>query len=156
MDNQDYDETLELELKSGNYQKKDVEEVLLPLWDRSEITDHKIVIVVANNKRRTSQKMSLFELTEAIGIRSAQIERGVPSTIDVGQMSNPVDIARMEMLYRRNPLIVERKIREIGNIIYVEQWKVREMTYTDLTYEKMEDYLLEQKKYDECFIDGEY
>lgn len=132
--------------------KRLVEENIVPIWKHDASMDHKTIYVIADEKRRTSQKMSSFELTEVIGVRISQIERGVPPNIDIKNLSDPISIARMELIEGRNPLIIERKMKEEDNIIYVEHWKVKEMTYVGISIESLEYHLLEKRKYDKCYV----
>lgn len=92
--------------------------------------DHINIVVVPNVDRITSNFISLPEFTEATGIRASQIERGSHIFTDVTGMADPIKMAHKEFRDRKNPLILERVIETNGNIVYVEHWKVRDMTYS--------------------------
>jgi len=141
----------------------DVEEYLeeFDLSDKSEadliisrhkyINDHLTIVVIPNDERRTSSILQLEELTEAIGIRASQIESGSPIFTDIEGISDPKLIASKELIDRKNPLIIERPINRIDNILYVEQWKVRDMTYIDIDKNMLDNRLLAEKKWKSNF-----
>lgn len=91
--------------------------------------DHKTIIVVPSNDRRTTHIINDYEFTEAVGIRASQIERGAPVFTDTTGLKDPIKMARKEFYDRKNPLILERVIEQRGNAYRVEHWKVREMTF---------------------------
>jgi DNA-directed RNA polymerase subunit K/omega len=88
------------------------------------------LVVVADDRRRTSDVISRAEITRAIAIRAAQIAARPTFYIDVGDLSDPIAIAREEFLQRRSPLILEREVgRAARGARVVERWRVREMTF---------------------------
>lgn len=76
-------------------------------------------------KRITSNVLSLAEYTAYIGIRTSQIENGSCVYTSIANLDNPYDIAVKELLDRRSPAVV---IRKISNTT-VEVFKISEMTY---------------------------
>lgn len=91
--------------------------------------DHKIIKIIPEADRITSNVIQLLEQTEAIGIRATQIEQGSPVFTSVESLSDPILMAKKEFYDRKSPLILERAIQEKDNVIYVEHWKVREMSF---------------------------
>jgi len=55
------------------------------------------------------------------------IENGDEIYIPIGDKETSMEIAEAELRAGRCPLMVERKIGQKGNNIYVEMWKVSEM-----------------------------
>jgi hypothetical protein len=87
---------------------------------RSEKTDNvskvfRRIIRVPDAERRTSNYMSKFEVTEAISIRTQQIDNGSPhfcSAADIIGIYDARKIAEIEFLKGRSPLLLRRKIGE--------------------------------------------
>jgi len=138
---------LDGELECGEFANIETDETIISLWDRTKIMDHVSVIRVPNEDRITSHVLQLEEMTEAIGIRASQIERGALIFCDYEGITDPKLIARKELAMRRNPLILERKMQTIGSCIYVEHWKVSEMTYIDLDLTALSRRRLAQDNY---------
>lgn len=90
---------------------------------------HIQIKIVPDAERITSNVITLYEMTEAIGLRTTAIEKGSPVYTDVEGLHSPQKRARKEFLDRKNPLKIHRIVMEKDGIRYVEEWKVREMTY---------------------------
>lgn len=131
-------------------------ENLIPLWNRKEVDNHRIIHVVPENERKTSHVISLEELTEAIGIRTSQIECGAVCYVDITDDINPIDVARKEFMARESPLIIERKIKDLGSEIWVEHWKVREMTFLNIDQAFVDEKCADRKKYIKQMFDTVY
>lgn len=96
--------------------------------------NHKIINIVPDHKRKTSNIIQFLEMANAIGIRISQIEEGSPIFTDTTGLTSPIEMAKKEFIDRQNPLILRREIKGIDNTklplqCYVEHWKVREMTF---------------------------
>jgi DNA-directed RNA polymerase subunit K/omega len=100
-----------------------------------EDQNHRLVVVIKDDQRMTSNIIQLPELVEAVGIRASQIEQGSEVFTDVTGLTDPVAQAKKEFIDRRNPLILERGVKKTKGAIYVEWWKVRDMTFPILTRE---------------------
>ncbi len=73
--------------------------------------------------RVTSEVMTRFELCEIISIRAKQLEKGYKVFTDIGDLTDPIDIARKEVLDKKCPLSIRRMITDkVG-----EKWQVNEM-----------------------------
>lgn len=90
-------------------------------------------VVIAPEKRRTSEVLTLFEMTEITSIRGQQISQN-PLTLlkDIGDLSDPVDIAKREIDQGVCPLVLRRVIGTMASsdgVIteYVEYWDVNKM-----------------------------
>jgi hypothetical protein len=94
-----------------------------------EDRNHKIIQIVAPDDRITSHFIQRPEMTEAIGIRTSQIEQGSEVFTDVTGYTDPIMMAKKEFIDRKSPLIVERALEDTPTRAVVEQWKVREMTF---------------------------
>ena len=136
----------EEDINEGEYADIDIDENIVSIWDRSEITEHVSVIRIPDEDRITSNILQIEEMTEAIGIRASQIEMGSPIFCDYGVLSNPISIAKLELIQRKSPLILERCIAVRGSCCYVEHWKVSEMTYIGLNLDDINEKTVMQRK----------
>lgn len=74
--------------------------------------------------RITSEVMTKFEYAEIVSIRAKQIENGGDSYTDIGDLTDPIAIAKKEILDKRCPLDIRRMITDK----IAERWHVNEMT----------------------------
>ncbi len=73
--------------------------------------------------RATSEVMTKFELCEVMSVRAKQLEKKNKVFTDVGDLTNPLDIAKKEILDKKCPLSIVRMLTDkIG-----EKWQVNEM-----------------------------
>jgi DNA-directed RNA polymerase subunit K/omega len=86
--------------------------------------------IVDAEDRRTSNRMTLAETTRAIALRAEQLAAYPSPYIDIGDLSDPKDIARAELYARRSPLLLHRDVGRtaLGERV-TEVWQVREMAY---------------------------
>lgn len=105
-----------------SFVKKNRIEVL----DKNNYTDnnlHKIVITTPRSERITSEIMTLAEYTRVISERASQIQNGSIIFIDIGNETDLIKIAKMEISLKKSPMKITRFITD--NI--VEIWEVNEM-----------------------------
>lgn len=110
-----------------------------PVDDELNLKDvsiyNKEIIIVTPNKRQTSDILSRYEMTEIISIRSTQIAQYNNPMVDSTGLSNPVDIAKRELMNRMCPLMLRRMVGEIKNEktgileLYAEDWCPNEMIF---------------------------
>ena len=93
--------------------------------DSSNPEYHRKINITPPNMRITSEIMTLFEFSEVIGIRATQIEKGSPVFVDLTGLTDPRDMATKELLQRRCPLKIVRKI----NAHEQEEWSCNEMGF---------------------------
>jgi DNA-directed RNA polymerase subunit K/omega len=89
---------------------------------------HLVTYIVPDDQRITSEIMMLEEYTEAVGIRATQIENGTPVFTDVTGYTDPIKMAKKEILDGKSPLKLVREMKQKENERWVEVWKVNEMT----------------------------
>lgn len=112
-----------------------------PLLEKNAISNNprKLIKIVPENERVTSEIIQLPELVEAIGIRCSEIENGSTIFTNVENLTDPILIAKKEFYDRKSPLILQRQLEsyEADGITYVlvEEWKVREMTFPSIDRE---------------------
>jgi len=81
-------------------------------------------IVFRNPKDRiTSEVMTRFELCEVMSIRAKQLETGRKIFTDVGHITDPLEIAKKEILDKKCPLSIVRMLTDK----VAEKWHVNEM-----------------------------
>ena len=91
--------------------------------DRYEPEVHRELIIVPSQYRKTSEYMSIYEYTEVISNRAKQIENGSMIFVDIGNESDPIKMAELELRLKKCPLLIRRLIT--SNI--AEIWDVNEM-----------------------------
>lgn len=161
-DEENLDEEIDEELEEGEEGNEEDEEDLEDLENKIIISkkskllekitkpdsNHLTYIKIPKNERKTSHILHHTEYVEAIGIRITQIEQGAPVFTDVVGLNNASDIARKEFFDRQSPLKLTREVKREGNNVYIEKWKVREMTFPvlekelSLTTKQMDQLLL--------------
>jgi DNA-directed RNA polymerase I, II, and III subunit RPABC2 len=72
----------------------------------------------------TSKYLSKYEKTRILGIRALQISTGSPPTIDIGNETDALKIAEMELLEKKIPIVIRRYL---PNGKY-EDWKANELS----------------------------
>ncbi len=86
------------------------------------------IVYVHPSKRVTSEILTKFELTEVISHRAKQIENGGLSFTDVGELTDPIEIAKKEIQDKKCPLCIVRMLTDV----VAEKWAVNELgIYTD-------------------------
>ncbi len=96
---------------------------------------NKEIIIINPTKRQTSDILSRYEMTEIISIRSTQIAQFNNPMVDSTGLSNPVDIAKRELMNRMCPLMLRRMVGELKNEktgileLYAEDWCPNEMIF---------------------------
>ncbi len=102
--------------------------------DIRSISNHvKEIIIVRPENRMTSNVMSKYEMTEYCSIRAEQIAEYNNCMADITGLSDPVLMAKRELMQRRCPLMLRRAVgsRMIrGELVaHYEDWNPAEMTF---------------------------
>ncbi|SIP85868.1 RNA polymerase Rpb6 [Pacmanvirus A23] len=105
--------------------------------DLSEVSSfNKEIIVVKPENRLTSHVMSKFEQTEITSIRAVQISQFNNCLVDITGLDDPILMAKRELMMRKCPLIIRRKVGELKNPKtgkveeYYEYWSPNEMQFS--------------------------
>ena len=88
-----------------------------------EDTEDKNQFGGSSQKKRTSDYMTKYEYTRLIGSRALEIDNGFSPKVNVEDVFNPYDIARMELHARVIPLVIERTLQDGTK----EIWNVKDM-----------------------------
>lgn len=76
----------------------------------NENNDMRYEIIVKSENRITSNILSIYEFIELISIRSSQIINGSYVFTDINGISDPIEMAKKELLDNKCPLYVKRFI----------------------------------------------
>jgi DNA-directed RNA polymerase I, II, and III subunit RPABC2 len=83
--------------------------------------------IVPSELRVTDACMTSFEYCAVVSIRATHIANSGPIFIECGDLSDPTEIAKLEIKNKRCPLLIMRTMMFSGNQSVVELWKVNEM-----------------------------
>lgn len=84
-------------------------------------------VYVRPKDRITSEVMTKFEYAEAISIRAKQLEDGDEPYTNVGDLQDPVDMAKKEIADKKCTLSVVRNRTFEGDTTIAELWQINEM-----------------------------
>jgi DNA-directed RNA polymerase I, II, and III subunit RPABC2 len=79
--------------------------------------------MLGKGKKITIPVLTRFEQARIIGKRAMQISKGSPALVEVGNLENPVDIAKKELKERKIPFIIRRPLPN-GTF---EDWRLDEL-----------------------------
>ena len=98
------------------------------IYSKSADTPSREIIVVKNEDRITSHMLSKTEITEAVSIRCAQIQKNPVVFVDIDGITDPIVMAKKEINERKCPLVLRRFIGRYKSNDYYEYWDINEMT----------------------------
>ena len=73
----------------------------------------------------TKNVMTRYEKAKVLGVRSQQLAKGAIPLIDIDNLNNVEDIAVKELLERKTPYILKRKVAN-----KFEYWKIEDLIIT--------------------------
>lgn len=88
-----------------------------------------ILTVIEIDKRKTNNVLSTYEFTQCISLRATAIENGSTIYTDYTGLHDPIKIAMKEFYEKKIPYILVRKVKCDNNKVYVEKFKLINMTY---------------------------
>jgi DNA-directed RNA polymerase subunit K/omega len=112
----------------SDYEEIDVDDATVEVETKEELHSsayYRTINVVPDNKRMTSDIMTMFEFSEVVGIRMQQIAEGGQVFTDTANLVDPHDMAIKELFDRKCPLKIIRKLNKFTQ----EEWKVNEMGF---------------------------
>ena len=92
-------------------------------------SNNDIVHIVPSNQRMTSEKMTSYEVAEVINFRAVNISQGAPVYTNVDGLTDPIDMAKKELIDRKCPLYIKRPVGHNEHGILVEKWSCNEMIF---------------------------
>lgn len=105
-----------------NLEKKIQQKHYVHKLDSNEISEQ--LIMIPTEKRVMSDKMSLAEFTEIIGIRAKDIEKDGQLFIDPGNETRAEQLAENELRAKKCPLMI---IRRYPDGKHAERWDANEL-----------------------------
>ncbi len=132
-DDYDYDEDYEIEEFEDEDEEENVEDLEEELNAEDEKDEDEIIEEggfqpsQANKTRITSKYLNKYERVKVIGIRAQQISLGALPLVDIGNLTDPIDIANLEIKEKKCPIIIKRYLPN-GTF---EQWSVNELLLLD-------------------------
>lgn len=109
-------------------EEDDVVKKQFELEEENNIESETIFIIPAN-ERMTSEKLSEYEIAELINIRAVNISKGGPIYTNIDGISDPIEMAKKELIDRKCPLYIKREVGYNKNGIFVEKWSPNEMIF---------------------------
>lgn len=85
------------------------------------------IIYVRPKDRITSEVMTKFEYAEVVSIRAKQLEDDDQPFTDVGDLQDPIEMAKKEIADKKCPLSVVRNRTVEGDTTIAELWQINEM-----------------------------
>ena len=94
----------------------------------------KEIIVIANERRTTSNIMNLYEMTEYVSIRCEQIAKYNNCMVDTSGLTDTISMAKRELMMRECPLTLRRhvgdRVSKTGIVTsYYEYWDPAQMIF---------------------------
>jgi len=83
-----------------------------------------------NMERITTNRMTIYEKAYIIGVRASQLSGNAPPLVDIGNMTDCLEIATKELLERKLPFIVRRRLPD-GSY---EDWSIDELLIPDVDF----------------------
>jgi DNA-directed RNA polymerase subunit K/omega len=104
--------------KTKNINKKTKIQSKIPISNKNKVSfidnelenDSKIQYIIKNDEKITSNILTIYEITELIGIRATQIANGAPIFTDIEYINDPIEMAKKEIINNKCPLYVKRYI----------------------------------------------
>jgi DNA-directed RNA polymerase I, II, and III subunit RPABC2 len=82
------------------------------------------------NKRNTLNRMTIYEKAHIIGVRAAQLSDDAPPFVDIGNMTDCIQIANKELEERKLPFIIRRNLPDNS----FEDWPIDELLIPDIDF----------------------
>ncbi|KAI5148723.1 DNA-directed RNA polymerases I, II, and III subunit RPABC2 [Enteropsectra breve] len=80
--------------------------------------------------RTTLNRMTIYEKAHIIGVRASQLSDDAPPLVDIGEMTDCLEIAKKELFERKLPFIIRRKLPD-GTY---EDWGIDELLIPELDF----------------------
>jgi DNA-directed RNA polymerase subunit K/omega len=101
------DEDIEVDDDLDNYNPSNTK---INFIDNDLDNESKIQYIVKGDDKITSNILTIYEITELIGIRATQISQGSPVFINIENLSDPIEMAKKEIINNKCPLYIKRYI----------------------------------------------
>jgi DNA-directed RNA polymerases I, II, and III subunit RPABC2 len=78
---------------------------------------------VRKSERKTLPRMTKYEKAHVLGVRASQLSAGAPPFVDIGNETNPLAIASMELNEKKIPFVIRRRLPDNS----FEDWSIDEL-----------------------------
>ncbi len=78
---------------------------------------------IPKEERKTIPKLTKFERARVIGIRAVQLSQNAPTNIEVGDIFDTMEIAKLELIKGMIPLVIRRYLPSKK----YEDWTINEL-----------------------------
>ena len=85
-------------------------------------------LYVHPDERITSEVMTEFEYNHIVGLRAQQLVNELKSFTEINDLSDPIEIAKLEIANKRCPLSIRRVHTTLDGRDIAELWDVNEMS----------------------------
>lgn len=96
----------------------------IELQDKTSFTSQ------ANTPRISLNRMTIYEKAYIIGVRAAQLSDDAPPFVDIGTMTDCIQIATKELTEKKLPFIIKRKMPDGTH----EYWPIDELLIPDIDF----------------------
>lgn len=83
-----------------------------------------------NPARITLNRMTIYEKAHIIGVRATQLSDNAPPLVDIGDMTDCLQIAKKELIERKLPFIIRRRLPD-GTY---EDWSIDELLIPEIDF----------------------
>lgn len=80
--------------------------------------------------RITLNRMTIYEKAHIIGVRASQLSYDAPPLVDIGNMTDCIEIATKELVEKKLPFIVRRRLPD-GSF---EDWSIDELLIPEIDF----------------------
>ena len=131
-DDDDYEEIDECEEENENEGEEDnierdfdIEDVVVSNKNENKLINISEMEKLLNStEKRTSDKITKYEYTKVIGLRSTQISLGMPPLTDIQELQDPYLIAIKEYQENKIPFIIQRPLPDGESFEY---WRLEDL-----------------------------
>lgn len=95
-----------------------------------ELQDKMVAAVPKNTQRISLNRMTIYEKAYIIGVRAAQLSDDAPPFVDIGNMTDCIQIATKELAERKLPFIIKRRLPDNT----LEYWSIDELLIPDIDF----------------------
>jgi len=140
IDDEDVEQVNESRSETDEENEDDEDEPTIgdtPYDVRQVSKNNKEIIIVSDDERITPNILSKYEMTRIISIRATQISEHNNPMIDVSDLTDPIKMAKRELMERKCPLTLRRVIGDRKNVkngemeTFMEIWHPNEMVFAD-------------------------
>ena len=82
---------------------------------------------IADTERVTYNKLTKFEETRLISSRAEQLARGAPPLVEIGDLTDVIEIAKKELAERKIPFTIRRPLHNKEK--QFEEWPVKDLVF---------------------------